>query len=434
MTPWRGVWVAIGAVVCVAAAPVDSTRRLTLRDALELTARRHVDVIVANERVQQAIARLQQAGSVLLPHVSASASESRQTKNLAALGIAPSTGNRLVGPFNTFDARVKLTQTVLDASALERLRAARFSRQLSAAQQRKAKQDTLALVASMYLDARRAAERIETAHAAYERQRAAWAVARARAEMGTGSSTELAQAEGDVAQARVRWLDASTQATERRLDLAAALGLTRTQRLVFDDEPLATIAARPSGVHPDIEAAQWLVKERRAERAAELAGFLPTVSLSADYGLSGNKPSDSEDTYDFGAQVSVPLFEGGLHTAKYREASSRVRESQAQLDDAQQHLDARLAGAREVVEQARASIDAATTELDARVRQWRLARERATIGTGSELDVADALAQATQARDDQLEAEATYELAQVRLAQAVGDVDALLASRPETQP
>ena len=62
-----------------------------------------------------------QALSELLPNVSGRVAETRQLVNLAAFGFPlPAGFPSIVGPFNVFDARVYLTQSIFDCQGDER--------------------------------------------------------------------------------------------------------------------------------------------------------------------------------------------------------------------------------------------------------------------------------------------------------------------------
>ncbi len=188
-----------------------------------------------------------------------------------------------------------------------------------------------------------------------------------------------------------------------------------------DRQILSAIATRP-----DITVAEETVRGRKSEQAAQRAEALPTVVISADYGASGKNPSDFEDTYAMGVEMSVPVFEGGLRAARVREATSQVRESEARLTDAQYQAEADAFGAREAITQADAMLQAAEAELGASKAQLQLSEQRLASGMGSELEVIESRAQAAQARDHHRDALATQQLAQVTLMHALGRVDALL--------
>lgn len=407
--------------------------RLRLSEAIRLAQRRHVSVIVANERVQQALARLGQAGSTLLPQLSGSASETRQTKNLEASGITLPGNDPLVGPFNTFDARVKLTQTLFDAGAVQRLRAAKINRAMSLAQLRQAEQDAMALVAALYLDAQRAADALEPAQALLLQEQERLRLIDAQLAVGTGSPLDRAQAEAAVTERIHRWRAAVTQAIERRLDLGAALGFPDDRPIICVHEEAAVSQPAPTAREmlsavddrPDLEASRLLVRLRETERGAEWADALPTVAATADYGASGTTPSDFESTYAFGAQASVPIFEGGRRAFRMKEASSRVRESEASLDDAQRQAEAEVLSAIASVHQAQALVQAAEDATAVSSKQLALARHRLRTGLGSDFELTQAQTQMALSRDQQHEAFAAYDLAHVQLAHAMGRVETL---------
>src|SRR5262245_33239041 len=167
--------------------------RLSLGEALRIAQERHVEVVVAEERVKQAISRISQARSGLLPQLSATASQNRQTRNLIAVGIEIPGVNPLVGPFNSFDARLGLTQAIFDGAALERLRSARVGKALSLAEAEKTKQDVLALVATLYLEAKRAQESVSLTQSLLKQSEERLRLARSRLQLDLGTSFEVTQ-------------------------------------------------------------------------------------------------------------------------------------------------------------------------------------------------------------------------------------------------
>ena len=76
----------------------------------------------AQERIDEAKGRRWQNDSDLLPHLSLGATQGRVFwENFAAQGL-PFFG--VIGPFNSFDARLQVTQRIFDLSAISKLQAA----------------------------------------------------------------------------------------------------------------------------------------------------------------------------------------------------------------------------------------------------------------------------------------------------------------------
>src|SRR5262245_24609204 len=95
---------------------------LGIADAID----RGLDFNLGAEAVAQAIRQAQGqatiARSELLPHIGATASETRLKINLAVVGLQPNAFGgvpipTVVGPYNYFDVRARLTQAIVDVTA-----------------------------------------------------------------------------------------------------------------------------------------------------------------------------------------------------------------------------------------------------------------------------------------------------------------------------
>jgi outer membrane protein len=393
---------------------------------------RHVEIIVAEERVQQALTRITQARSPLLPQIKATASQLHETRNLEAVGIQIPGINPVLPPFNSFDARLALTQTIFDATALERLRSARVGKLVSLAEVQKTKEDVMALVANLYLEAERAQEAIPLARSLLRQSEERLRLARSRLQLGLGPALDATNLEAERAQGQSRLVEVSKQAVEKRLDLAAALGLPAEKTISFakEDIRLPTSAKDPTQMilpdHPDVELAQRVVEQSKAEKKVAQADYYPKISGQADYGASGNDPTHADDTYTFGGGLSVPLYAGGLRRARVRETASQIRESEARLVDTQRQTEARVLSARETLERSSSLLKATQSDLFSARKQLSVANERLRSGLGTSLEVVEAETQLAQASDRESDARATFRLAQVNLVHAIGKMESLL--------
>ncbi len=408
--------------------------RMSFQDALQMAQGKEVNAIVASKQVEQAILRLGEVRSALLPQVTGSLSESRQTRNLQASGISLPQPNPVVGPFNTFDARIKITQILFDAAAIERLLAARDAKQMSVAALRKAKQDAMALVALFYIQAKRAQDSVVFRETILKRDQDELRIVKSCLESGTGSSLELKQAEAALMGSRRLLQSASANAENRRLDLLAALGFPAGQLIEFvpDDLRVPNSLDKKSEVEadiqktPDMEVAAQLLKQRQSEKHAEMAEFLPKLSGSGDWGASGKSPSDSEWTYSIGAQVIFPIFESGHTWYRVREAASKVSESEVKLKDTERHVESKILQQKELLKEASFLVDQAKSELEVAETKCALAEHRLQTGIGSEIEILQARADEAAAKDKMEEAIATYQTAKVNFAHASGKMELLI--------
>jgi outer membrane protein len=413
--------------------------RLNLREALRMAKERNIEVIVANERVNQAIAHITQERSGLLPQFNGSASEIRKTINLEAFGINIPNTNPLVGPFNSFDARISLTQTLFDFETIERLKSARVGKQLSFAELKKVEQDTMALVGTLYLEAERAQNSVALSRALVKQGEERLRLASSRLELGLGTPLEQTQLQAELADTRSRLTQAITESEERRLDLLAALGLSLETHLLFpkektpspltgegwgegdNDKQLNLIAS-----HPDVEVAKKEVEQKKKEKKIVKAEYFPKIVGSADYGASGTSPEEIFGTYSYGGQLSIPIYQGGLLEGRMHEASSQIRESEARLIDMKQQTEAKILSAQEALKRAAALLKASQAQQLATQKQLSITQGRLQTGLGTPLEVIEATTQIALSQDGQYEAQATYQLAQVNLAHAMGRMESLI--------
>src|SRR5207249_2925329 len=106
--------------------PAREPLTLTVSDTINRALANNLGVLLADEGLARARGGRLRALADLLPSVDGHLTESRQVLNLAAYGFPLPAGiPSSVGPFNLFDARVSLSQSVLDLKALNEARAER---------------------------------------------------------------------------------------------------------------------------------------------------------------------------------------------------------------------------------------------------------------------------------------------------------------------
>ncbi|OIO37877.1 MAG: hypothetical protein AUJ72_03660 [Candidatus Omnitrophica bacterium CG1_02_46_14] len=411
--------------------------RLTLADSLRIGGAQNPAIVMADERVKQALERLNQARAPLFPQVSGGAAETRQTRNLSTVGL-PSTANAspVVGPFNVFDARLKLTQTLFDVATIKRLEAAALGHQVSLAEENKVKNDTLAVVALLHIQAKRAESLFQYSKSALKLARDRFRLANTHFKIGTGSEMDLKNAKAALSDGRFRWRTAKTAALDSQLDLKAALGMVEGQKIEILDEKLFSRNVLPtrsdilksSAVTPEVKLAEKRLRQSEANVTAEKAEYLPRVSGTADYGASGDQPSQSKATYAYGLEISWALFEGGQRSARVAESQSKSREIATNFKDISNQQGIKAIEAKESLKNSRNLLKAAADNLAARSRERELTENRLKNGTASQFEVIDARFEEAKTKDGVEEAVATYRTAEVNLSHALGHVEKMIVS------
>src|SRR5262245_50740157 len=104
------------------AQPASDAVPLTLDEAITRGLKSNLAALRADAAVGVAAGRRWQALAALLPTATADATAIRQVINLAAFGFSAPGFPDIIGPFNVFDGRVRVSQSVVDLSALDRSR------------------------------------------------------------------------------------------------------------------------------------------------------------------------------------------------------------------------------------------------------------------------------------------------------------------------
>ena len=134
------------------------TLPLSLKEAVARGLQHNLGLLLQEQAVQAAHGARWRALEGLLPDLSGTVGPRRQVINLKAFGfqVEPS----IVGPFNVFDARVAISQPVLDLAALNDVRAASLDEQAERRGIRTARDLVVLVSVNLYLEAIAASSRL----------------------------------------------------------------------------------------------------------------------------------------------------------------------------------------------------------------------------------------------------------------------------------
>ncbi|RMG56583.1 MAG: TolC family protein, partial [Acidobacteria bacterium] len=234
-------------------------------------------VQLAEQLIHQAEAQSAEVRAALLPQVDASLGQQNRTINLDAIGIridVPLPGFRrpeVVGPFNTFDARARLRQTLFDLSAVRRFQASREGIRWARADRESTRDRIAAEVARAYLIAVRADSLLEAAQADVALAEALLKLAIDQKAAGTGTGIEVTRARVQLFKQRQRLLVAENERRRAHLRLLKLIGLDLDVDLRLTD-PLSYVPVEPLTVKQALmvalqSRADFKAQQRRRERA-----------------------------------------------------------------------------------------------------------------------------------------------------------------------
>lgn len=431
-------------LLCLAAnLPAQDVLKLSMKRAVELATspEGNVNIQIAGEAVKQALARSAQARSALLPNLDGAVSEIDQTRNLAALGIrfiVPIPGfsfPTFVGPYNVFDARLSVTQSVFDFSSIRRYQASKIGVKASRSSEASTGDQVAAQVAKAYIAALRARADVDAAQADIDLGDAVLKQAENLKSAGTGTGIEVTRAKVQLSNNRQRMLVVTDGRRRADLQLLRAMGLRLDTRVELTDKlayiPVDAVTleqAKAEAVKSRTDLAAQQEREDNARLSANATRMerLPSVSAFGDYGSSGGALNNSVPTRTYGISLRVPVFDGGRRNARYAEADSQYRQERIRTGDLKEQIELDVRLALDTLGSAADQVKVAEEGLGLAENELAQAQRRYEAGVASGLEVTDAQTRLARARDNQVEALFNYNQARIDLGQAMGMIRSMI--------
>ncbi len=409
---------------------------LSLADAIERGLRYNLGSILGEAAVTSAEGARREALADLLPQLRAGVLESRQKINLAAFGftgaLVPGIP-QIVGPFNLFDARAYLQQTILDLKAINKSRASAGSLEAARQDEHSARDLVVLVCGQLYLEAVAGESRIAAARAQLDTAEALLGVARDRKASGLGAGIEVLRADVQERSQRQRLIVAEQDAAKEKLALARAIGLPLGQRYRLADS-VPSVSALPlspeeaverawSG-RPDLRAAEARVAAAEASRKAAQGEGWPSLVVSGDYGAIGNDVAGALATYTMAANLRVPLFEGGRVQGRVREAEARLQQERARLADLRARIYYEVQSDFLDLKAADERVGVAEGALALAREQLQQAKDRFASGVADNVEVVQAQEALAAADENHIASLYAQAVARLSLARTLGGVEA----------
>jgi outer membrane protein TolC len=410
------------------------TLQLGVADIIHRALEYNLGVLLSEQSVSHAAGARRMALSDLLPNVNAHITQSRRRDNLEAFGFRPSTFGipRVIGPFNTFDARVSLSQALVDLRATNETRAESHNVEAARYSYKSARDLVVLVAANAYLEVVAADARSQSARAQLQTSQTLYQQAQDLKQNGIVAGIDVLRAEVRLNGDRQRVTVSQNDFDKARLQLARIIGLPVGQAFAVSAQlpnvpvPEMTVEqalAQAYRNRPDYLASQERVRAAEASRAAAFSENLPSVRLNADYGALGLKASDTVATYTLAGSVNIPIFQGGRTQGRVAQAEADLRQRRAEAEDmrAEIYYDVRsaffdLQATGEQLEVAIRSRELANQELTQ-------ARDRFSAGVANNLEVVQAQQSVTTAEEQYIDALLGYDVAKAVLAQSLGDAE-----------
>jgi outer membrane protein TolC len=409
--------------------------RLSLREAVDRALEFNLGAVGLTEAVRHSRGQTRIARSALLPNINANLSETVQQTNLRALGLrfqTPIPGfsvPSIVGPFNFFDVRASLSQTVFDMTARNNYRAAKELERADELSVADARDLIVLAVGGTYLQVIAARARIDAARAQLTTAEALFKQASEQRAAGVVSQTDLNRSQIQLLTQQQRLVSLENDYSKLKIALARLAGLPPNERYEVSDAvpfaeapPLSVDEALQQAFaqRSDLKAAQAQIDAAEKARAAARAERLPSFAVRADYGVIGTNPAQSHGTFSVAGNVRIPIWQGGRTQGETEVAEAALAQRRAEFEDLKGRIESEvrnayfdLQAATSQVEVARKNIQVATQNLD-------LTRQRFDAGVSDNVEVVQSQESLSTANTDYINSVFAHNLAKLSLARAIG--------------
>jgi outer membrane protein len=392
----------------------------------------HPQIQAAQNEAAFTSQQIVEARSAYFPTVTGEATGS-QANYGARIGAGSITDSRL---FDRFGAGLTLSQLITDVGRTKNLVASsRLQAQAGAQNVQATRYDVLLQVNRAYFDVLHAQALIKTAQETIRTRETLLNQVTQLAENQLRSQLDVSFAAVNVSQAKLLLIQAQNSLDDAYAELARALGADRVVNYQVQEEPLPptppanpddlvaqAIANRPelAGLRYSRDSA-WKFAEAEKDLSRPtvslvgVAGYIPYIQQLTSQAI----PSEYEGV---AANVSIPIFNGHLFSARRAAAQDRAMEADQKLRDEQLGLsrDVRLAWANASTAYQRIDV---TAQFAAQAAMGvSLAQGRYSLGLASIVELSQAQLNQTQAEIENLSAKYDYQSQYQALQYTIGQL------------
>jgi outer membrane protein TolC len=406
--------------------------KLSLKEAIQRGLEYNLGAVGLTQATRQSSGQARVARSSLLPNLNSSLKESIQQTNIAALGIRSPNIPTIVGPYNFFDLRATLTQTIADMTALHNYRSAQQTVIANQQWMRDARDLIVLAVGGSYLQVLSAKARVESAKAQLETVRASYDQSLQQRQAGLLAQTDVNRnlVAQQTQQQRLTTLE--NDFSKQKINLARLTGLPPNDHYDVTDD-VAYLPAPPVTIEEamkqafetraDLKAAHAQVTAAERTRAAARSERLPSLAVAADYGVIGTNPAQSHGTFSVTGVLRVPIWQGGRVEGDVEQADAALQQRRAEEEDLRGRIESDLRGAFLDLQAASSQVEVAKSNQAVARETLKLTRERLDAGVTDNLEVIQARESVASADLDYITSLFAHNLAKLTVARSLGNAE-----------
>jgi outer membrane protein TolC len=411
--------------------------KLSLQEAIQRGLQYNLGAVGLGLAVRQASGQNRAVRSALLPNINGSLLETVEQVDLAAAGVrirSPFPGVNIpsiVGPFNFFDLRARLSQSVLDMAAWNNYRSSSEIVRANQFSFRDARDLVVLAVAGSYLQVIAAGARVDSARAQLETATALYDQASQQRKVGVVAQVDVDRSEVQMLTQKQRLVSLQNDLAKQKINLARITGLPPTDQYEISDAApfssapsLTVVQALQQALlqRSDLKAAEAQIRAAERTVSAARAERLPSLALNGDYGVIGTNPAQSHGTFSVTGTLRLPIWQGGRVEGDVEQANAAAAQRRAEADDLQRQIEADVRNAFLDLQAAASQVEVSQRNVEVTKETLELTRQKFAAGVTDNVEVVQAQSSLASADLDYINSVFAHNLAKLSLARATGSL------------
>jgi outer membrane protein len=418
----------------------DSTRPVTLLDAVQLALSRNPEVLVAQEQLEELKGRITEVRSGAFPQISADAYGLRlrdpSILNSSSFDKVPQEFRDALVPVpaNLFDMGFVVKQPIFTAGKVKTaIRLAEETQREKIAALEAVRQRVTFKVFQAFHDLLLAEENMAVVRETYQQRKMHLDQARNRFSNGVATEIDVLRSEVNVANTEPELIRAQNRIKLARsalnnlivVDLEAPTQIVgKLDYRAWASADLVQTENQAMEARAEIMVARRQLQEARYMLSLARADNKLSIDMEGRWGYSVREPknffNNEFSRWNVTFNFRLPFFDSGRKAGLVAQALSRVRSAEHSLAQLENNVRLEIKSAYEDMQSSAKAIAAAKLSVAQAERVLTMMQGNYQYGAATTLDVVDSQTALTMARNTQISATYDYEMAKARLRLAAG--------------
>jgi outer membrane protein TolC len=416
--------------------PGDGPISLTLTEAIERGLKYNLGAVDSSASMTQARAQRLSALSQMLPNIYATISESGAKTDLQTQGL--STGvfpgvalPVVVGPYHYYSAQANLSEE-FSLTALHNLRSAEAAQQAALMNDRDAREMVVVAVSGSFLRVLATQALVASQEAQVKYAEASYKQAQAQTDAGTKALIDANRSLVELQSQQQRLISDRSQLIKEEMSLARIIGLPLDRQLLLSEtlptsapEAPTSASAIQDGLdhRADLLAAGLQMKAAQQALTASRSEYLPSFSVSANFGLQGVNPDKGANVFQATATLNIPIWSSGRTRSDVQQAEASVNQRKAEFEDKRGVIEHDVRTALLDLDVAQQQVKVAESNRQLALSTLKQSQDRFAAGVTTSVEVVQSQESLVSAELDYINGLFSLNVGRINLARATGQAE-----------